>query len=126
MKSDYETGETPVTNRLGLSTHLHPIAEVNIPGTGSWASICSVRIYDRLSENLDKWVDPDTKQVYDVGSYISGRTPEGIRVYGPKGKYLGYCPDFMERLRLKEEGYVIGQMIMDGSEKARGSYERRN
>ena len=121
MSNYYETGETPITNRLGLSMHLHPIREVNIPGTGSWSNICSVHIYDRLSENLDKWVDPDTKQVYDVGSYLSGKTPEGIHVYGPKGKYLGYCPDYAQRVLLRENGYTIGNMATY----IREAYERK-
>ena len=116
MSNYYETGQTPVTNAQGLSIRLHPIQSVDIPLNG-FSSICSIRIYDRLNENLDKWVDPDTKQVYDVGSYLSGKTPEGIRVYGPKGKYLGYCPDYAQRLRLRENGYDIGNI--------REAYERK-
>ena len=128
MSNYYETGENHVPNPKAVYRRIKPIEEVNIPGNGSWANICSVHIYDRLQDNIDKWVDPDTKQVYDIKNYLNGKTPEGIHVYGPNGKYLGYCPDFAERRRLKEEGYVVNQMLTDNydpSKNLRGPYERK-
>ena len=107
--ADYETGMTKKgAVRRGYLSVPHPAKALPIgmyPTGESSSNRSWVRVYDKVRAGKD-WTDPETGQVYHVRDYIDGKTPRGVVVTTKYGRYLGYCPDFAEQVRLREEGGI--------------------
>lgn len=100
---EYETGTLKPTRKYISVLHVSDVS-----GTSeSWKALSSIKIWNKYRAGLDEWIDPDTKQRYDIKAYRELNCKGGIPVYAPNGRYLGYCPDYKEQMRLESEGYTL-------------------
>ena len=104
--ADYETGT--VKKRYLTVPHPAKALPVGMFPTGESNSNRNwVCVYDKVRRLRRDWTDPDTGHVYHIEDYLNGKTPQGVVVTTKYGRYLGYCPDYAEQVRLREEGKII-------------------